>query len=269
MTTNESVNEAATLSSDLPMLTTEINAYKRVAGEAIFEIGRRLKHVKDLDLAHGQWEQWCREKARISPPMARKYIEVYEECERDSSFRSTSNDLGNSLDKLYTLATLPPEERSQLHTLSSGATKTVDEMTVRELREVKAALKAEKAAREQAESRARKAEEDYDVVRDALDAASTTYADDGLYRIDNQTEVNGAALAFSDRVRDFLKEYAYLTNYSTEFSTSSDASRAEYRSAIDALEDFVVGFRCNLNTLTSDDAIIIDITNPEERVKYV
>lgn len=142
-------------------------------------------------------------------------------------------------------------------------------MTVRELREVKAALKAEKAAREQAESRARKAEEDYDVVRDALDAASTTYVDDGIYRIDNQTEVNGAALAFSDKVRDFLKEYAYLTNYSTELSTSSDAARTEYLSAIDALEDFVVGFRRNLNTLTSDDAIIIDITNPEERVKYV
>ncbi|MMZ68378.1 hypothetical protein D1872_310630 [compost metagenome] len=38
-------------------------------------------------------------------------------------------------------------------------------MTVRELREVKAALKAEREAREQAEARAHKAEADYETVR--------------------------------------------------------------------------------------------------------
>lgn len=251
------MNEISELSKELPIITAEINAYKRVAGEAIFEIGRRLKHVKENDLAHGKWERWCREEIDVVPSQARMFIKVADEF---GSNRCTFNDLG--LRALYEIATLPLEERTQAHTIpSTGATKTVDEMTVRELREVKAALKAEREAREKAEARAQKAEDDYDIIRDTLDAVSTTYVDDGLYRIDNQTEVNGAALAFSDRVRDFLKEYSYLASYCTELATASDLARSEYTSAIEALEDFVTKFRRNLNVMMADTAVVIDITN--------
>lgn len=39
-------NEVQTLSNDIHVITAEINAYQRIAGEAIFEIGRRLHEVK-------------------------------------------------------------------------------------------------------------------------------------------------------------------------------------------------------------------------------
>ncbi|MDR4182248.1 DUF3102 domain-containing protein [Bacillus subtilis] len=128
------------LSNDLNLITAEINSYKQVAGQAIFEIGRRLKHVKENDLVHGEWEKWCKEKIGLTRQQADKFIYVFKEF---GSIDNSNCQIG--ITKLYEIALLPKLEREKPHQIpSTGETKTVDEMTVRELREVKKALKESK-----------------------------------------------------------------------------------------------------------------------------
>ncbi len=107
-----------------------------MAGEAIFEIGRRLKHVKENDLAHGEWSKWCKNEIGITRQQADRFIVVFEELGTNDT---TSCQIGVS--RLYEIATLPPEQRESEHTTSKGEQKTPAEMTVRELRQLKADLK--------------------------------------------------------------------------------------------------------------------------------
>src|SRR5690625_7773623 len=109
------------LSTDLNTITAEINAYQRVAGEAIFEIGRRLKHVKENDLAHGEYTPWLR-SIGISTSQADRFIKVVDELEGKFP---TSGSIG--LSTLYEIATLPPDQRDVPHELPSGETKKPEE----------------------------------------------------------------------------------------------------------------------------------------------
>ncbi|WP_273750242.1 DUF3102 domain-containing protein [Leuconostoc mesenteroides] len=128
------MNQIENLSNNLTQLTTEIKTYQNIGGQAIFEIGRRLKWVKEHDLAHGEFGKWL-EDVKMNQSQARKFMTIAEKLNE----RSMSNVLGT--EALYLVATMPEEERDKPQQLSSGEVKKPDEMTVRELREVKAQLK--------------------------------------------------------------------------------------------------------------------------------
>ncbi|MGI2254397.1 hypothetical protein [Staphylococcus cohnii] len=59
---------------------------------------------------------------------------------------------------VYEISTLPEPERTKEHTTSKGETKTLDEMTVKELRELKKQLKQRDEEKSQLESQLEQAQ---------------------------------------------------------------------------------------------------------------
>ena len=122
------------LSSDINVISAEINSYKQIAGQSIWEIGRRLNYVKENDLSHGGFINWL-STIGMDRYEATRFMKVATELPNVGTFAQ----LGNKA--LYLIATLPEEERTKQHETSKGETKTPDQMTVRELSELKKQLK--------------------------------------------------------------------------------------------------------------------------------
>lgn len=106
--------------------------YQNIADQSIFEIGRRLKHVKEKDLVHGQWIEWL-EKVDVYPREAQRFIKIVS----DPQLKTTTwSHLGSRA--LYEISGVLLDERDKKHVTSNGESKTPDEMTRKELRELDA-----------------------------------------------------------------------------------------------------------------------------------
>ena len=123
----------------LETIENEINFYKQQTAIGMIEIGKRLIEAKE-QVSHGEWEEWLETKVDFSKSTAKNFIRVAKEFPN----RQAIVDLGQT--KIFKLLDLPQEERedfiSQPHKVN-GQTKTVDEMTTRELQK---AIKEKKEA---------------------------------------------------------------------------------------------------------------------------
>lgn len=150
------------LSNDLTTIETEIKSYQNIAGQSIFEIGRRLKHVKENDLAHGEFGKWL-ERVGLDKYQASRFIKVADE---QPKLHSGAN-LG--LKALYQIATIPEEHREEKQQTSSGEMKTPYEMTNKEREEFKRQLKQRDEQNAQLQSQVEQAQRSESITRKQLE----------------------------------------------------------------------------------------------------
>lgn len=114
------------LSNDINRIETEIDFYKQQAGQSIWEIGKRLNHVKENNLAHGEFMDWVKQQG-IEQTAANRMMKISKELPNSA----TLHNLGASA--LYLMATLPVEQKeTEMRKVEEG-----NLPTVRELQEVK------------------------------------------------------------------------------------------------------------------------------------
>lgn len=126
-----------TLSNNLAQIELEISHHKQIAGQSIWEIGRRLNHAKENNLVHGEFREW-HESLGLDKDFAYKSMKIAKELPNVETLRH----LGTTA--LHLIATLPEEEKEeQIQRIEDG-----DTPTVRELQEVKRKLKLSQQANE-------------------------------------------------------------------------------------------------------------------------
>ena len=131
------MNELA-LSNNLAQIELEINHHKPIAGQSIWEIGRRLNHVKENDLTHGQFREW-HERLGIDKDFAYKSMNIVKELPNVETLRHFG------VTALHLIATLPDDQKQeQLNRIEEG-----DNPTVRELQELRRQLNLSKADNEE------------------------------------------------------------------------------------------------------------------------
>ncbi|WP_346776850.1 DUF3102 domain-containing protein [Staphylococcus warneri] len=78
----------------------------------MFEIGRRFKHVKENDLAHGEFGKWL-ENLNLDWNTANRFMKVSSELPNSDTYHN----LGSNA--LYIITTLPEPEHAKGHSLSN------------------------------------------------------------------------------------------------------------------------------------------------------
>jgi hypothetical protein len=170
------------LNVSLDEITKEIQAFQQQEQQCIFEIGKRLKYVKKMNLVHGEWGKWL-QSIQLDIRRAQRMIQAYEQFGN----ATLASCLGTA--KIYEMLSLPEEiDRHQFieeqHLIpSTGALKFIDEMSGKELREVvrkereKAGLIKPKKAACLVESEPKVEESDQPSLRATLVEAIPTLTD--------------------------------------------------------------------------------------------
>lgn len=155
------------LSNDLPQIEFEISHYQRQGAEAIFEIGRRLKHVKENNLQYGEFGKWL-DEIGIDHTFAKRSMKISSELNIDSAH---VHQLG--IRALTQIVSLPEEMREKKQQTSSGEMKTPYEMTNKEREEFKRQIKQRDEQNAQLQSQVEQAQRSEEIAKKQLEDAES------------------------------------------------------------------------------------------------
>lgn len=211
-------------------------------------------------MAHGDWSKWCKNDVGISRNQATKFITVADQLDANDS---TWNQIGTQA--LYLIATMPAEEREVEHTTANGTTKTPDEMTVKELREVKKALKEAQSERERLEQEIEKEPEvrietpdDYEELRKENEELRRVYGDQAIYD-DNTDAITYNVFEFAEDARGFIEKYGHLTHFPKEFERMISEGKEKFRESINDMQQFLAQIERSMD----DEEVIIEMGQAE------
>lgn len=154
-------------------ITAELQFFKVQTATGAIEIGKRLIEAKAL-LPHGEWLNWLKDEAGLSPSSASRFMRIAKEfsnvspvrhLEQRSNLSPVTNLEEDSngtpvshlpYSSIIALLAVPADEREdfiETKHIIAGEEKTIEEMSRSQLQKAVANWNAEKAAREAAEQR--------------------------------------------------------------------------------------------------------------------
>lgn len=245
------MNEIA-LSNNLAQIELEINHHKQIAGQSIWEIGRRLNHVKEHDLAHGQFGKWL-DKVRISHSEARKMMTISKQL----SNRSTLNDLGTTA--LYLIATMPVEEQAeQIKRIEAG-----HPPSVAELRHVKA--KYSEAIRRIDELEEQTRQTTKEVIKEVVKEVQVT-PPDYQQAIQRSKDLSENIKAYADRnaflektLNDLHAQRAEVDEKSAKYDELTEAIK-QSQGQLNSYQRKIASYKNFMNLFQKADQLMMEIS---------
>ena len=200
-----------TLSSNLSQIELEISHHKQIAGQSIWEIGRRLNHVKEHNLVHGEFMDWYTNLG-IDKDFASKSMKIAKELPNFETLRN----LGTTA--LHLIATLPEEEKEeQIQRIENG-----DNPTVRELKEVKKKLNLSKLVNERLRAENEKIKSSKTEIKEVVPDDYKATQDLNRKLLEKNKELSKTVEAMEERSEFIEKQLAETLAQREEVDKKSD-----------------------------------------------
>ena len=250
------------IADDLGGITEEILSYMENIEKSIFEIGKRLKFVKE-NVPSAAFKKWVEDSFGFHPSTVSRFIAAYEQFGNIA----TSQKLGTG--KIFEMVALPEsiDRREFVEGVyvipSTGETKTIEQMTVKELREVVKPLKeGEKRLKQTATERVNKdvakfpsgQVEQVELPKDApMEPVAGEVSTEDIPIIDvenraeNKTELITSIMKFTKDVRELAEKYQFLSEYLNDIKSLDSAVRKEFNDAAYLLSNFATDILLPVN----------------------